>query len=98
MIKSFRPLSDMVLVQRLEAETSTPGGIRLPVRSVEKPNRGKVIKVGPGKLLDNGLVKKMEVKEGDLVLFTPSKIADVTIEGEKYLIMSEVSIIAVVEE
>jgi len=98
MIKSFKPLSDMVLVQRLEAETSTPGGIRLPNRSIEKPNRGKVIKVGPGKRLGNGLVKKMEVAEGNLVLFSPSKIANVTVEGKKYLIMSEASIIAVIEE
>jgi len=98
MIKSFTPMSDMVLVQRLEAETSTPGGIFLPTASVEKPNRGKVIKVGKGKALDNGEVRKMEVKEGDLVLFTPSKIAEVIIEGEKYLIMSEASIIAIIEE
>jgi len=98
MIKSFTPVSDMVLVQRLEAQTATPGGIFLPTGSVEKPNRGKVIKAGPGRVLDNGMIRKMEVKEGDLVLFTPSKIADVTIEGEKYLIMSEASIIAIIEE
>ena len=97
MIKSFRPISDMVLVQRLEAETSTPGGIRLPNASVEKSNRGKVIKAGPGRVLDNGMIRKMEVEEGDLVLFTPSKVANVTIDAKKYLIMSEASIIAIVE-
>lgn len=98
MIKFFTPLSDMVLIQRLEAETTTPGGIHLPNRTVEKPNRGKVIKVGKGKVLDDGSIRKMEVKEGDLVLFSPSKMTDVQIEGKPYLIMSESSIIAVIEK
>lgn len=98
MIKSFTPLSDMVLVQRLEAETTSPGGIALPNKSVEKSNKGKVIKVGKGKVLDNGLIRKMEVEEGDLVLFTPSKAVEVEIAGRKYLIMGESSIIAVIEE
>lgn len=98
MIKSFAPLSDMVLVQRLEAETTTPGGIHLPSKSVEEPNRGKVIKVGKGRVLDNGSIRKMEVEEGDLVLFTPSKVARVRVEGKPYLIMSESSIIVVIEE
>lgn len=98
MIKSFTPLSDMVLVQPLEAETTSPGGIALPNKSVEKSNRGKVIRVGKGKVLDNGLIRKMEVKEGDLVLFTPAKVASVKIDNKEYLIMGESSIIAVIEK
>ena len=98
MIKFFTPLSDMVLIERLEAETTTPGGIHLPNRVVEKSNRGKVISVGKGKVLDDGLIRKMEVKKGDLVLFSPSKVAEIKIDGKPYLIMSESSIIAVVEK
>ena len=97
MIKSFTPLSDMVLIERLQSVTASPGGIQLPNVSVEKSNRGKVIRVGKGKVLDNGEIRKMEVKEGDLVLFGSSRIEEITVGGKPYLIMSELNIIAVVE-
>ena len=66
----IRPLADKVLVQRLEAETKTAGGIVLPDSAKEKPQRGKIVSVGKGKVLDDGTLKKIQVKKGDIVLFT----------------------------
>ena len=94
----FQPLSDRVVIQRLKAETTTPGGIVLPNKAVEKSQRGKVISVGKGKVLENGVVRKPEVKKGDLVLFTSGAGTEITIDGKKYLIMSELSIIAIIEK
>ena len=94
---NFQPMQDYVLIQRLEAETTSPGGIAIPTASKEKTNKGKVIGVGPGKLLSNGELRKMEVKVGDLVLFGSSRIEDVKVEGKSYIIMSELNILAVLE-
>jgi len=91
----FQPLSDRVVIQRLEAETTTPGGIFLPNKAVEPSQRGKVISVGKGKVLENGEIRKPEVKKGDLVLFTGGG-TEVKIEGKEYLIMSELNVIAVI--
>ncbi|NQT29294.1 MAG: co-chaperone GroES, partial [Candidatus Saganbacteria bacterium] len=66
----IRPLADKVLVQRLEAQAKTTGGIVLPDSAKEKPQRGKIISVGDGKVLDDGTVQKLQVKKGDMVLFT----------------------------
>ncbi len=68
----IRPLADKVLVQRLEAENKTTGGIVLPDTAKEKPQQGKVISVGNGKVLDDGTVRKLQVKKGDKILFNPS--------------------------
>ena len=65
----IRPLADKVLVQRLEAETTTAGGIVLPDSAKEKPQEGKIVSVGDGKVLDDGTVRKLQVKKGDVVLF-----------------------------
>jgi len=94
----IRPLSDKVLVQRLEAETKTAGGIVLPDTAKEKPQRGKIISVGQGKLLDDGSRKKVQVKKGDIVLFTSYAGTDVKIDGKEYLIMDESDIMAVIEK
>ena len=94
----IRPLADKVLVQRLEAETKTAGGIVLPDSAKEKPQRGKIVSVGKGKLLDDGTLKKMQVKKGDTVLFTSYAGTDVKIGGKEYLIMDESSIMAVIEK
>lgn len=94
----FQPLSDRVVIQRLEAETTTPGGIVLPNKAVEKSQRGKVISVGKGKVLENGEIRKPEVKKGDLVLFAAGAGAEVKIDGKEYLIMSELNIIAIIKE
>jgi len=94
----IRPLADKVLVQRLEAENKTAGGIVLPDTAKEKPQRGKVISVGDGKILDDGTVRKIQVKKGDVVLFTSYAGTDVKIDDREYLIMSESDIMAVIEK
>jgi len=94
----IRPLADKVLVQRLEAETKTSGGIVLPDTAKEKPQRGKIASVGTGKVLDDGTLKKMQVKKGDTVLFTSYAGTEVKVDGKEYLIMSESDIMAVIEK
>ena len=94
----IRPLADRVLVQRLEAETKTAGGIVLPDSAKEKPQQGKVVSVGDGKLLDDGSRQKVQLKKGDTVLFTSYAGTDVKIDGKEYLIMDETSIMAVIEK
>ena len=94
----IRPLGDKVLVQRMEAETKTAGGIVLPDTAKEKPQKGKVISVGEGKTLDDGSKQQMQVKKGDMVLFTSYAGTDIKIEGKEYLIMSESDIMAVIED
>jgi chaperonin GroES len=94
----IRPLADKVLVQRLEAETKTAGGIVLPDSAKEKPQRGKIVSVGKGKVLDDGTVRKPQVKKGDMVLFTSYAGTEVKIDGKEYLIMSESDIMAVIEK
>jgi chaperonin GroES len=94
----IRPLGDKVLVQRLEAETKTAGGIVLPDTAKEKPQRGTVISVGEGKLLEDGSRSQVQVKKGDKVLFTSYAGTEVKIGGKDYLIMDETDIMAVIEE
>jgi len=94
----MRPLADKVLVARVEAENKTAGGIVLPDAAKEKPQRGKVVAVGEGKLLDDGSRQKPQVKKGDLVLFTSYAGSEIKISGKEYLIMSESDIMAVIEE
>lgn len=93
----IRPLADKVLVQRVEAQTVTSGGIVLPDSAKEKPQRGKIISVGKGKILDDGTIRKVQVKKGDKILFTSYAGTDVKIDGKEYLIMSESDIMAVIE-
>ena len=94
----IRPLADKVLVQRLDAETKTAGGIVLPDSAKEKPQRGKIVSVGEGKMLDDGTVRKLQVNKGDAVLFTSYAGTEVKIDGKEYLIMSESDIMAVIEK
>ena len=93
----IRPLADKVLVQRLEAETMTRGGIVLPDSAKEKPQRGKIVSVGKGKVLDDGTTRKLEVKKGDNILFSSYAGTEIEIDGKEYLIMSESDIMAVIE-
>jgi chaperonin GroES len=93
----IRPLGDKVLVQRVEAENKTAGGIVLPDTAKEKPQKGKVVSVGDGKTLDDGSKQQMQVKKGDVVLFTNYAGTEVKIDGKEYLIMSESDIMAVIE-
>jgi chaperonin GroES len=94
----IRPLADKVLVERVEAESKTAGGIVLPDTAKEKPQKGKVVNVGEGKVLDNGKHKEIQVKKGDLVLFTSYAGTEIKIEGKEYLIMDESDIMAVIEK
>jgi len=94
----IRPLADKVLVQRVEAETTTAGGIVLPDSAKEKPQRGKIVSVGDGVTLEDGTVRKLQVKKGDVVLFTSYAGTEVKVSGKEYLIMSESDIIAVIED
>ena len=94
----IRPLADKVLVQRLEAENLTAGGIVLPDSAKEKPQKGKIVSAGNGKVLDDGTVRKLQVKKGDVVLFQSYAGTEVKIDNKEYLIMDESSIMAVIEK
>lgn len=91
----IRPLADKVLIKRIEAETTTKGGIVLPDSAKEKPRRGKVISLGDGKLLENGKRSDFQVKVGDIVLFTSYGGTEIKLDGQEYLIMDESDILAV---
>lgn len=91
----IRPLHDRVVVKRVEEETKTAGGIVLPGSAAEKPSEGEVIAVGPGKPLDNGQVRALEVKVGDKVLFGKYSGTEVKIDGEQYVVMREDDIMGV---
>jgi chaperonin GroES len=91
------PLGDKIVVKRLEAEEKTKGGIVLPDTAKEKPQRGKVIAVGEGRLLDNGERAKPSVKKGDEIVFTSYAGTEIKVGGEEYLIMGESEVLAVVE-
>ena len=92
----IKPLADKVLVQRIEAQAKTAGGIVLPDTAKEKPQRGKIIAVGEGKVLDDGSRRKLQVKKGDEVLFTSYAGTDIKVDDAEYLIMDESDIMAVV--
>lgn len=95
----FKPLKDNVLLQVLEAESKTSGGLFLPDTAKEKPQQGKVIEVGSGKRLKKGGdIVPMSVKKGDKVLFSKYAGNEVKINGEEYLIVSEKDILAILED
>ena len=91
---TLEPLDDRVVVQRLEAEEKTSGGIVLPETAKEKPQKAKVIAVGPGRTLDSGERAEMDVKVGDTILIGKYSGTDVKVEGEEYVIMRESDILA----
>jgi chaperonin GroES len=94
----IKPLGDRVVVKALEAETKTKGGIVLPDSVKEKPQEGKVIAVGKGKVLENGTVQTPEVKVGDKVLYGKYSGNEITTkEGEELLIMREDDILAIIK-
>ena len=93
---NLKPLADRVIVRQMEAEEKTKGGIILPDTAKEKPIEGTIIAVGPGKTTEDGKQVKMEVKEGDKVLYGKYSGTEVTVEGEEYLIMRESDIFAII--
>jgi chaperonin GroES len=91
------PLNDKILVERLEADDKTAGGIILPDTAKEKPKQGKVLAVGEGKPLENGKRASFQVKVGDRVLFSSYSGNEINHEGKEYLIMTEDDVLAVVD-
>jgi len=91
----IRPLGEKVLIKRLEAEETTRGGIVLPDSAKEKPQKGKVLAVGDGKLLDDGTRAKFEVKAGDTVLFTSYAGTEIRVDGEELMLMDESEVLAI---
>lgn len=94
----IKPLADKILVERLQAESVTSGGIVLPDSAKEKPQKGKIAAVGPGKTLEDGSRSKFEVKKGDIVLFTSYAGSEVKLGDIEYLIMDESDVLAIIEK
>ena len=93
----IRPLQDRLLVTRVEEEETTKGGIIIPDTAKEKPQEGKVIACGKGKVTEDGKLQKMEVKKGDRVLFSKYSGTEVNIEGEEHLIIREDDVLGIIE-
>ncbi|MCG6908056.1 MAG: co-chaperone GroES [Desulfobacteraceae bacterium] len=93
----LRPLQDRIIVQRVEEESKTKGGIIIPDSAKEKPAEGVVISVGKGKVADDGKLIPMEVKEGNRILFGKYSGTEVKVEGEEYLIMREDDVLGIIE-
>lgn len=94
---TIQPLGDRVLIRPLEAQEKTKGGIVLPDTAKEKPQEGKVIAAGKGRVSEDGKVTPLEVKAGDKVLYGKYSGAEITVEGEEYLICKEEDILAIVK-
>ncbi|MFX4222393.1 MAG: co-chaperone GroES [Thalassobaculum sp.] len=92
----FRPLHDRVVIETLQADTKTAGGIIIPDTAKEKPMQGKVVAVGPGARDENGKVQPLDVKKGDTVLYGKWSGTEVKIDGQELLIMKESDIMGVV--
>jgi chaperonin GroES len=93
----LRPLQDRILVQRVEEEEKTKGGIIIPDTAKEKPAEGKVVAIGNGKLDENGKRIALEVKKGDRILFGKYSGTEVKIEGDEYLIMREEDVLGIID-
>lgn len=93
---NLKPLGDRVILKVLEAEEKTASGIFLPDNAKEKPQQGKVLAVGPGKYNDKGELIKVQVKEGDVVIFAKYAGTEVKYQGDEYLIVKESDLLAVV--
>jgi len=94
---AIQPLGDRVLVKRLEAEEKTKGGIVLPDSAKEKPQKGEIVAVGKGRLLESGKVEPLEVKKGDKVLFGKYAGNEITYKEDEYLILKEEDILAIIK-
>jgi chaperonin GroES len=91
-----KPLQDRILVKRIEEEEKTKGGIIIPDAAKEKPQEGKVIAVGDGKVLDNGTKLKLSVKAGDKILFGKYSGTEIKIDGEEHLILREDDVLGII--
>jgi chaperonin GroES len=93
----IRPLQDRVIVKRIEEEEKTKGGIIIPDTAKEKPQEGKVVAIGKGKVSDEGKVTPLDVKVGDRILFGKYSGSEIKLNGEEHLIMREDDILGIVE-
>ena len=93
----LKPLNDRVLVKRLESEEKTSGGLYIPDTAKEKPSKGQVVAVGPGKYGDDGKRMAMAVKKGDTVLFSKYSGTEVKLDGEDHLVLREDDILAIID-
>lgn len=94
---AIRPLHDRILVKRVDEEETTKGGIIIPDTAKEKPFEGKVVAVGNGKLLDDGSLRKLDVKKGDRILFGKYSGTEVKIDGVEHLILREDDVLGVID-
>lgn len=94
---AIQPLGDRVLIKPLEAQEKTKGGIVLPDTAKEKPQEGKVVAVGKGRVSEEGKLTPLEVKVGDKVLYGKYSGTEISVEGEEYLIVKEDDILAIVK-
>jgi chaperonin GroES len=94
----LRPLDDRVVIKQSEAEEKTTGGIILPDTAKEKPQIGKIVAVGPGKLLDDGKRNKMSVKKNDEVIYAKYIGSEVEIDGEKFVVLHESDVLGIIEK
>jgi chaperonin GroES len=97
LVMKIRPLQDRVIVRRVKEEEKTKGGLYIPDSAKEKPVEATVIAVGSGKVLEDGSVRKLDVKEGDRILFGKYSGSEVKIDGEEHLILREDDILGVIE-
>ncbi len=92
----IRPLQDRILVKRLEGEAKTEGGIIIPDSAQEKPQKGKVLAVGKGKVGDDGKPRPLAVEKGDEILFSKYAGTEITLDGEEHLILREEDVLGIV--
>jgi len=93
---ALKPLADRIVVKQLDAQEKTKSGLVLPDTAKEKPQEAKVIAVGTGRLLDDGAVKPLEIRNGDRVLYGKYSGTEVSLGGEEYLILREEDVLAIV--
>jgi chaperonin GroES len=94
----IKPLADRLVVERIEQESKTAGGIIIPDNAKEKPKQAKVLAVGPGAKDENGKRIAMDVEVGDIVLFTQWSGNEVKVDGKEYLVLKESDVIGIIEE
>ena len=93
---ALKPLGDRLVVKQLDAQEKTKSGLVVPDSAKEKPQEAKVIAIGPGRLLDDGSIKPLEVKNGDRVLYGKYSGTEVSLEGQDYLILKEEDVLAII--
>ncbi|MBD5405986.1 co-chaperone GroES [bacterium] len=95
---NFKPLFNNILIERVDEETTTKGGIIIPDTAKEKPSRGRVLAVGEGVVLENGTKQPMSVKVGDVVLFSKWGGTEIKLDGKDRVIMKETDVLGIIEE